>query len=663
MRLRPRQPGGPVTAREGTQIRQTDTTAVRSSRLGSLPSREPGWGAAPRHFLDGLRIHGLDWFVEVIILNTAFALAFWVRYGGRIPAEYIGARSLLSIGIITATYTASVIAFRSYRIVWRFASVRDMAQLALTVATSVLLIAILELGPLRDDRPIPLSALAIGGALGYLAIGQLMGLSRLQTALPHRRWGEPLVIIGAGSAGVALVRQLQAERGRYRPVAFLDDDRRKIGRDVAGIRVLGSRDDIAAALKQSAAQNLAIAVPSLPPDQIRALSRMGGLAGARVLVVPSMHQLLTDSAGRLTLRDVAMEDLMDRTEVAVDMDALRAGFQGKRILVTGAAGSIGSELVRQIRSLDPASITMFDNNESGLTDVRDALGAVGATLHLRLGTVQDEVGIRRVFDEIHPQVVIHAAALKHVDLLESQPHEAVRVNVLGTWICANAAEQAAVETFVLISSDKAVDPVGVLGASKRLGELMMASLRDSKTLFTAVRFGNVIGSRGSVLPRFEQQIKRGGPLTVTHADVHRYFMSVDEAVRLVLQSAVIARRGCIYVLDMGEDVPIVNVATRLAQLHGLRVPEDIEIVFTGMRAGERMREALVSTTELPATTVHPKVSEIARAGNYDREDIASLVALLQSLADEGEHEVVRRRLIESACSHARPVKPAVTSAR
>jgi FlaA1/EpsC-like NDP-sugar epimerase len=217
-----------------------------------------------------------------------------------------------------------------------------MVQLALTVATSVLLIAIVELGPLRADRPIPLSALAIGGSLGYLAIGQLMGLSRLQSAVPHRRSGEPLVIIGAGSAGVALVRQLQAERGRYRPVAFLDDDRRKIGRDVAGLRVLGSRVDIAATLNRSTAQNVAIAVPSLPPDQIRALRRMVSVAEARVLVVPSMHELLTGGAGRLTLRDVAMEDLMDGAEVAVDMDALRAGFQGKRILVTARSRALAS---------------------------------------------------------------------------------------------------------------------------------------------------------------------------------------------------------------------------------------------------------------------------------------------------------------------------------
>lgn len=656
VRLRPRQPGGPVMAREGTQIRQTDTTAVRSPRPGSLPSRASVWRVVPLHLLDGLRIHGLDWFVEVIIFNAAFALAFWVRYGGHIPTEYLGARSLLSVGIITASYTASVIAFRAYRIVWRFASVRDMVQLALTVTTSVLLIAIVELGPLREDRPIPLSALAIGGSLGYLAIGQLMGLSRLQTAVPRRTWGEePLVIFGAGSAGVALVHQLQEERGRYRPVAFLDDDRRKIGRDVAGLRVLGSRDDIAAAFKRSSAHNLAIAVPSLPPDKIRALSRMASLAGARVLVVPSMHQLLTESAGRLTLRDVAMEDLMDRAEVAVDIDALRAGFQGKRILVTGAAGSIGTELVRQIRSLDPSSVTMFDNNESGLTDLRDALGSAGATLHLRLGSVHDKVGVRRVFDEMRPQVVVHAAALKHVDLLENQPYEGVQVNVLGTWICANAAEQAAVETFVFISSDKAVDPVGVLGASKRLGELMMVSLQESKTLFTAVRFGNVIGSRGSVLPRFEQQITQGGPLTVTHPDVHRYFMSVDEAVRLVLQSAAIARPGSIYVLDMGEDVPIVNVATRLAQLHGLRVPEDIEIVFTGMRPGERMREELLGDAESPAATEHPKISEISKADTYNRHEIASVVSVLGSLTQCADEDAVRRRLIEAARVH--PVRP------
>ncbi|MHB8490363.1 MAG: polysaccharide biosynthesis protein [Candidatus Dormibacteria bacterium] len=529
------------------------------------------------------------------------------------------------------------------------------------MATSVLLIAIVELGPMRADRPIPLSTLVIGGSLGYMALGQLMGLSRLQSAVPHRRWGEPLVIIGAGSAGVALVRQLQAERGGYRPVAFLDDDRRKIGRDVAGIRVLGSRDDIAAALKQSAAQNLAIAVPSLPPDQIRALSRVGSVAGARVLVVPSMHQLLTGSAGRLTLRDVAMEDLMDRAEVAVDMDALRAGFQGKRILVTGAAGSIGSELVRQIRSLDPASVTMFDNNETGLADLRDSLGPAGAPLHLRLGTVNDEVGIRHVFDEVHPQVVLHAAALKHVDLLETQPHEAVRVNVVGTWVCAIAAEQAGVETFVLISSDKAVDPVGVLGASKRLGELMVASLGDSETRFTAVRFGNVIGSRGSVLPRFEQQITQGGPLTVTHPDVRRYFMSVDEAVRLVLQSAVIARSGCIYVLDMGDEVRIVSVATRLAQLHGLRVPEDIQVVFTGMRPGERMRESLVGRAESAKPTTHPKVSEITRADQYQRDDIASIVSALESLTACDE-DYVRQRLIQFACAQPQVTAPAARPA-
>lgn len=606
------------------------------------------WRTMVVHFGSGLHIHGLDWLLEVVILNAAFALAFVVRYGGRVPPQYIGIRSLLGAAMVAAAYSASVLVYRSYRIVWQFASVRDMLQLALTVGTTVVVIGVVELGPLRSDRPIPLSALLIGGSLGYLALGHLKMVSRLGAAVPRREWGEPLLIFGAGAGGVTLAQQLRAERGRYRPVAFLDDDHRKIGRDVGGLRVLGSREDIAAAMKRSGARSLAIAVPSMPADQIRALSRVGSVAGARVLVVPSIQELLTGKRSKFTLRDVDMEDLVGRMEVAVDMDALRGAFEGKRVLVTGAAGSIGSELVRQLRSLDPASVTMLDNNETGLVDLLDALGPIGAPLHLCIGTVHDEATVRRVFTDARPHVVIHAAALKHVDLLEQQPHEAVRVNVLGTWVCINAAEAVGAETFVLISSDKAVDPVGVLGASKRLGELMVAGLRESSTLFTAVRFGNVIGSRGSVLPRFEQQITQGGPLTVTHPDVHRFFMSVDEAVRLVLQCSVMARQGCIYVLDMGDDVSIVGLATRLAQLHGLRVPDDIEMIFTGMRPGERLREALVSSTECPSATRHPKVREIPMLGGNDREQIAALVADLRPLAAGGSTEQVRRMLIDAA---------------
>jgi FlaA1/EpsC-like NDP-sugar epimerase len=604
----------------------------------------------------GLRLYGPSWLGEVAGLNAAFALAFLFRYGGHIPGHYSRRTLLAAAVLVTLSYTAADLGLRAYRRVWRFASVRDMVSLAATVATSVVVVGGVELTvpAMAADRPIPLSALLIGGALAYLALSYIKLLPRLLSTY-RRREGDPLVVVGAGAAGVALVRQLQTEPGGYRPVAFIDDDLDKIGRRIAGLPVVGARDNIPAAVDRYRAGAVAIAMPSAPQTTVRALIAIADQSSARILVVPSIHEMITTGRG-LPLREIGLEDLFGRPEVAVDVDQIRAAFAGRRVLVTGAAGSIGSEICRQVAALDPAALVLLDNNESGLADIRDELaGAVPC--ELALGSIADPEFVEAVFAGLRPEVVLHAAAYKHVDILEQQPAQAARTNVAGTWHCARAAERCGAGLFVFISSDKAVEATGVLGASKRIGERMVMSLSGSPTRFCAVRFGNVLGSRGSVVPVFERQIAAGGPITITHTEVRRYFMSIAEAVRLVLQSAAVSSPGRVYVLDMGEDVSILSLAQRLCRLRGLRMPEDIGIVVTGLRPGERLREELVAADEVVTATAHPKVREMLGGSGQRPQAWERAVGRLLELTDRGDPDAVRAGLLRLSRQGAEDLTP------
>jgi FlaA1/EpsC-like NDP-sugar epimerase len=610
------------------------------------------WSDRLKKVAVGVRLHGPGLLLEILLLNCAFGLAFLVRYGGRVPPSY-GDRALLSVALVSVSYSLANLVFRAYRSVWRFASLRDMVSLALTVLTSVCAIGIVEITLLRRDRPIPISALIVGGLFGYLALSHLKFVPKLRQALSTGRVGRPVIIVGAGSAGTTLAHQLQNEPGPLRPVAFIDDDQRKVGRRIGGLPVAGTRLDLDAVLKRFHAEAVAIAIPSASPSTIRSLVQVATDAGARVHVVPSLHAAVATGHG-LVLRDIGLEDLIQRPEVVVDAKAIYARFAGKRVLVTGAAGSIGSEIARQLIGLDPALVVLLDNNETGLTDLRDSLPANSAYA-IRLADITNAASINAIFKETQPDIVIHAAAIKHVDVLEDHAREALRINVVGMWICARAAESVNSELFLLISSDKAVDAVNVLGATKALGEQIVLSLEKSKTIFAAVRFGNVLGSRGSVIPRFERQLASGGPLTVTHPDVRRYFMSVSESVRLVLQSAAMAQRGYIYVLDMGEEVAILSVAKRLAQLRGLRVPDDIEIVFTGLRPGERLTEHLVGAHEKAIPTSHPKVRAVTGKNSMAHEDWQLLLGELSN-GTYRDDQVLRDRLLELARNGHQPAQ-------
>lgn len=622
------------------------------SEINAQSANATAWTHArrrSRRYLNGLWLHGPAWMVEAATFDAAFLLAFVFRYGGHVPAQYSHRHATIAAALVTSTYLGASVVFRGYRSVWRFVTVRDMVTVALTVVSAVAAIAVAEMGPFAADRPIPLSALFIGGALSYLALAHLKLLHRVQVLVHSRRQGHPLIVVGAGAAGLRVVRQLHGEPGPYRPVAFVDDDPGKIGRRISGLPVVGGRRSLGRAVARYRAAAVAIAMPSAHGSAVSDVMTAATEAGARVLMVPPGAELLSSGA-RLPLRDLGLEDLFGRSEVDMDAAAIRDTFSGKRVLVTGAAGSIGSEVVRQLCHVDVEEVILVDNNESGMTELRDSLPRRIRCV-VRIGDVSIAPAIRRILHESRPHIVVHAAALKHVDLLEAQPLEAVRVNVLGTWNCARASEEAGADLFVFVSTDKAVDPAGVLGTSKRCGEHLVASLADSPTRFMAVRFGNVLGSRGSVVPRFERQIADGGPLTVTDPHIERYFMSIIEAVRLVLQGAAMAEGGRIYVLDMGEAVPIVQVATRLANLRGLRVPDDIAIEFTGLRPGERLREKLVGVGERTSPTRHPKIREVISG---QPAPVAAWEVALQSLAEESERESpesVRMRLQTLASRH------------
>jgi FlaA1/EpsC-like NDP-sugar epimerase len=599
----------------------------------------------PAHLLSGLRVYGINWLAEVVAVEAAFLLAFLVRYGGRIPADYRGERVVVAAGLVVASYTVFDLVLHTYRIVWRHAVLVDMATLALTVLATAVAIGWVELGPMAGDRPIPLSVLAIGGTLAYLALAHLKLFPRARQTVSQAGVGRPLIIFGAGQGGISLAKELATHTDGYRPVAFLDDNRRKVGREIVGLPVVGTREALGRALTHFRAETVAVAMPSQAPSRISEISRYVLDAGARPLVLPSIGELL--AGAKMSLRNVGIEELVGRVEVTVDTAAIRSTFAGKRVIVTGAAGSIGSVLARKVAAFEPSRLVLLDVNESGLADLRDELAPAHCDLEIVVDSITDCRAMTAAFQRVCPDIVLHAAALKHVDIVEIQPRGAVEVNVRGTWLCAQAAEEAGATRFVFISTDKAVDPEGAMGASKRIGELMMASLAGSSTVFAAVRFGNVLGSRGSVLPKFERQIAAGGPLTVTHPDMWRFFMSTTEAAWLVLQSAAFAEPGRVYILDMGDEVRIADFAQRLALLHGLRVPRDIQIIYTGLRPGERLRERLVGVHESVVATAHPKIMELSESDcgllhvGWER-----VVDELSDVSSAGDDVAVRARLLE-----------------
>ena len=437
----------------------------------------------------------------------------------------------------------------------------------------------------------------------------------LSASLSRDRSTGRTLIYGAGDAGVSLLRELRSNpASAYHPVGLLDDNPSKLGATIQGVTVLGNGQQLSELAKKHKIETVLVSIPSATGKQMTSILQQCQDAGVAFKTIPSLSRMLEGNENLASqIRSVAVEDLLGRSPVSLDTRRIEEKIAGRTVMVTGAAGSIGSELCRQIAHFHPAAIVAFESSETGLfhlqNEFRNTFPAI--PLHAAIGSVQNIRRIDEVLREHSPAMIFHAAAYKHVPMMEAHMFEAVENNIFGTWNVATAAGRFGVGDFVLISTDKAVRPTNIMGATKRFAELLILSLGDSATKFVAVRFGNVLGSNGSVVPTFKQQILAGGPVTVTHPEMQRYFMTIPEASQLVLQAFTMGRGGEVFVLDMGDPVKIVDLARNLILLSGLRPDTDIRIEFTGTRPGEKLYEELSHLEEGTVATPHQKVRAFA----------------------------------------------------
>jgi len=598
--------------------------------------------------------YGLLVFLDAVAVFASYGLALLLRFEWKVPHHYF-AQFLDTIWVLVIAYCAVNAAWGLYGRLWRYAGAQEVVTIAAAAGLTSSAIFIIEF-LMHMRRPLPLSVVVAGGIFTTGAFIVIRYRQRLIIAVIghlERVVGSPdrrrVLIVGAGEAGQLLAWQLQHHdhRHEYELVGFVDDDPRKQGLRLHGLMVLGSREDIPQLTRQRGVDLIIIAIHRISGPEFREILSTCQQTDAQVKVLPDVLSLLKEPNTFPPIRDVEPRDLLGRREVQVDEEPCRSLLRDKVVLVTGACGSIGSELCRQIARFQPQKLLMVDNNETGLHNMQLELEALaeGQAAYV-IADVTDRSKMEALIAREGPQIIFHAAAYKHVPLIEAHPEEAVRVNVKGTRVLCQLAQQHRVERFVLISTDKAVRPASVMGLSKRVGELLILALNPSRaSRFTAVRFGNVLGSRGSVALTFARQIAQGGPVTVTDERMSRYFMTPTEAVSLIIQAATLTQGGDIFLLDMGQEIKIVDLAQKMIQLQGLRVGKDIDIVYTGIRPGEKLQEELTyNGFEEREPTVYPGISRLNSGKRPSLEALLAQIDRLELLAHDGQGAAIRAEM-------------------
>lgn len=581
---------------------------------------------------------------DAVALCMASFLGLFVRFDmniAKMPLEYAEpVKAYLPIYIVVTLVIFFL--FRLYAIMWSVAGIREVLRVvgACALATLVQLAGMLML-----EHHVPRSFFLICFA-ALTCMEVCIRLSyRILTAVFHQSIGvadRRIMIVGAGSSGAVILKEMTSSQYvSDAVVCFIDDDPNKLGKLLNGVPIAGNRNDIPELVQRYHVDEIYIAMPSASAQERKEIIEICKKTESKVKILPGIYQLLNGEVGVSKLREVEIEDLLGREPIRVNLDEIMGYVSGKTVLVTGGGGSIGSELCRQIASHDPKQLIIVDIYENNAYDIQMELREKYPDLNLEvlIGSVRNTHRINTIFEKYRPEIVYHAAAHKHVPLMEDSPNEAIKNNVFGTYKTAKAADQYGTKRFVLISTDKAVNPTNIMGASKRMCEMVIQMMNArSKTDFVAVRFGNVLGSNGSVIPLFKKQIAAGGPVTVTHPDIIRYFMTIPEAVSLVLQAGAYAKGGEIFVLDMGEPVKILDLAKNLIRLSGYKLDEDIKIEFTGLRPGEKLYEELLMDEEGLQDTPN-KLIHIGKPIDFDMDYFAHQLDELYEIANRDSDSI------------------------
>jgi FlaA1/EpsC-like NDP-sugar epimerase len=597
--------------------------------------------------------------IDLGIIAVASVLAYLLRFNFSVPAAEIEAAPL-AIGLIIGVRVMSFFIARTYAGLVRYTSTEDVVRIFLVLLSGSVLMGLINLGwhYALDKYPIPRSIIAIeflASNLGMIAFRILVKLTYLELQNPSRD-KRRVIILGAGDEGIITKRALDRDSNTsYKVVAFIEENPRRIGKKIEGVEIR-SAGDLEALLVDKEIGSMIVAGRDISPELKEKAVEHCLAAGIKVWTVPPMSRWINGELSFNQLRSIRIEDLLDREVISLDEAAIRKDLTGKTVLITGAAGSIGSELARQIMRFAPGKVTLLDNAETPLHQLELEFKSRISTqpFDFLLADVRNNAQMRHIFEKIRPDVVYHAAAYKHVPLMESHPAEAVSTNIAGTLQLARLAREFGVKKFVLVSTDKAVNPSSVMGASKRIAEMAVQCLcQGSDTQFITTRFGNVLGSNGSVIPLFRRQIEEGGPITITHPEVTRYFMTIPEASMLVLEAAALGHGGEIFLFDMGDSVKILDLARKMIRLANLEIGRDIQIEFTGLRPGEKLYEELLHSSENSLPTHHPRIMIAKQRDNGSHSTENEIQELIAATESEDSMQLVRRmkRLVPEYISH------------